>query len=152
MFVYRVKELEELINGCFERMDSWKESFWIIYQVSCRQDCTLLDDNIIKRLFQCIHTNEDFIDIKCMVPILRTFGNIIAMDISGYSANEFVTELQQEGTIIRNILMTNRQVNVNDECAWLLGNVFIALKITEINENSSLSIEDFNKICNYFLV
>lgn len=133
-------------------MNLWKESFWIVYQISCRQDCALLDTNLIKRLFYCIQTNEDFIDLKCLVPILRTFGNVIAIDSSGYSANEFIIGLQNEGFTIRNILLKNRQLNLNDECAWLLGNLFNVLKITDITENSLINTEHFEKICNYFFV
>lgn len=132
-------------------MDSWKESFWIVYQISCHQDCALLDENIIKRLFNCIHTDEDIIDIKCLVSILRTFGNVIAMHNNHCTANEFIIGLQKEGSIIRNILIKNRQINLNDECAWLLGNVFKVLKINDLND-SCLITENFDEICNYLFV
>lgn len=148
----RTEELNRLLNICFERLNSWKESFWIIYQISCRQDCVVLEKHHLKRLFHSIHTDEDFIDIKCLVPILRTFGNIISMDSSGCAANEFITGLQNYGVVIRHILINNRHVNLNDECAWLLGNVFNVLKITNLNENGSFIVDNFKEICNYFFI
>lgn len=132
-------------------MNSWKESYWVIYQISCRQDCALLDENLIKHLFDCIHTNEDIIDIKCLVSILRTFGNVIGMNKNDYSANEFIIGLQKEGSIIKNILINNRQINLNNECAWLLGNVFNVLKINNLKD-SCLVTENFDEICNYLFV
>lgn len=112
----------------------------------------MLDKNLIKRLFQCIHTDEDILDIKCIVSILRTFGNVIAMDTSGNSANEFIIRIQNERSVIRNILIKNRQVNLNNECAWLLGNVYNVLKCTENENNSSSIINNYNEICNYLFV
>lgn len=147
----RTEELQKLLHICFERLNSWKESFWIVYQISCREDCTLIDENVVKRLFSYIHTDED-VDIKCLVAILRTLSNIIALDNSGYSANEFIFGLRNEGFIIRNILIRNRQVNLNDECAWLLGNVFNVLKITEFSDNCYFTLENFVEICNYLIV
>lgn len=152
MFVNRIEELNKLMYVCFERLTSWKESFWIVYQISCRQDCALLDENLIKRLFFCIHSDEDILDVKYLVPILRTFGNIIAMDSSGYFANEFIIGLRNEGSVIRNILIKHRWVNLNDECAWLLGNVFNVLKMTGLHENSNLVQENFDEICDYLLI
>lgn len=150
----RVEELNRLLHICFERINSWKESFWIVYQISCRQDCTktLIDKHYIKCLFSYIHENEDIIDIKCLVAILRTFGNIIAVDNSGYSANEFIFGLQNEKYILRNILIRNKQVNLNDECAWLLGNVLNVLQITEFNDGCSLTPENFDEMCKYLFV
>lgn len=111
----------------------------------------MLDKNVIKRLFLCIQNDEYILDIKCIVSILRTFGNIIAMDTSGNSAEEFIIGLQDKGLVIRNILIQNRHVNLNNECAWLLGNVCNVLKFT-VNENSSLVLNNFNDICNYLFV
>jgi len=98
--------------------------------------------------------NEDIIDITCLVPILRTFSNIIAVDDTGHSAYVFLYALlREEGSIIRNILINNRDINLNDECAWLLGNAFNALSITELNGNDRLTqAETFDEICNYLLV
>jgi len=152
VFVIRAGELNELLHVCFERLNSWKESFWIVYQISCRQDCALLDEHLIKRLFYCIHTDKDIIDIKCLVAVLRTFGNIIAMDTNDRSANEFIVGLQNEGSVIRNILLQNRQINLNNECAWLLGNVFNVLKINGLSENDCSYIKKFDEICNYLFV
>lgn len=112
----------------------------------------MLSENLIKHLFLCLSTDEVIIDIKCLVPILRTFSNIIAVDNKGNSAKEFIIGLQTEGSTIKNILVKNQHVNLNDECAWLLGNVFKVLKITDPNENGSLSTENLNEICNYFFV
>lgn len=91
-------------------------------------------------------------DIKCVVAILRTLSNIIAVDYSGYSANEFILWLINEGYIIRNILMKNRKINLNDECAWLLGNVCNVLKITEFRDDCCLTTENFEEIYNYLFV
>jgi len=124
-----------------------------VYQISCRKDCALMDENLIKHLFYCIQTDEDFIDMKCLVPILRTFGNIIAMDNSGSSANELIIGLRNHGSAIRNILLKNRHLNLNDECAWLLGNVFNKLQITDVNKISYfVSADDFDEICNYLFI
>lgn len=150
-FCFRVEELNRLLNVCFERQNSWKESFWIVYQISCRQDCAFLDQHIIKHLFYCINKDEDFIDLKCLVPILRTCSNIIAMDNSGCSAYEFLTGLQKKGTIINNILIKNRHVNLNNECAWLLGNLFNVLKVNNLNDSRFLSI-NLEVICDYLLI
>lgn len=152
MFFFRIEDLKNLLNICVERSNLWKESFWIIYQISSRQDCALLNENLIKHLFRCLSADEDIVDIKCLVPILRTFGNVIAVDNGGYSANEFIIGLKTEGSAIKNILVKNRHVNLNDECAWLLGNVLKVLNITNLNENGSLSAENLNEICNYFFV
>lgn len=133
-------------------MDSWKESFWIVYQISCRQDCAFLDERLIKHLFYCIHTDENSIGIKYLVPILRTLGNTIAMDSSGCLANEFIVGLRNEGTVIRNILLQNRQINLNYECAWLLGNVLNVLKINDLNKNDCLTVQNFNEICDCLFV
>ncbi|VVC33072.1 Armadillo-type fold,Armadillo-like helical [Cinara cedri] len=153
-YIYHLKneELNELLHICLERLNSWNESFWIVYQISCRQDCAMLDQNLIKRLFLCIHTDEDMLDIKCIVSIIRTFGNIIAMDNSGNSANEFIIGLHNEGSVIRNILIKNRHINLNNECAWLLGNVYNVLKFTENEINSSSATNNFSDICNYLIV
>lgn len=123
-----------------------------MYQISCRQDCALLDTNLIKRLFFSIHKDEDIIDIKCIVAILRTIGNIIAKDNSSLSANEFILGLKSNGPFIKNILIKNRQINLNDECAWVLGNVLNALQITELHKNNSVTVDDLNEICNYLFV
>jgi len=98
--------------------------------------------------------SEDFIDITCLVPILRTFGNIIAKDWSDNSANVFIYTIQnKKGSIIRNILINNRDINLNDECAWLLGNAFKAIHFTELSGNNhSKKAELFDKICDYFLL
>jgi len=98
--------------------------------------------------------NEDIVDITCLVPILRTFGNIIAHDYTGHSAYVFLYALlREEGSIIRNILINNRDINLNYECAWLLGNAFKALNITELNGNDHLTqTETFDEICNYLLI
>lgn len=148
-FYIRINELNKLLYVCFERLHLWKESFWIVYQISCRQDCDVLNETTIKRLFSYIHTDEDIIDIKSLVPILRIFGNIVAKDHSGRSAIEFITGLQNDGPVIKTILIKNRQINLNDECAWLLGNV---LKVTELNNNISLVTEHFDEFCNYLLI
>jgi len=97
---------------------------------------------------------EDIIDITCLVPILRTFSNIIAHDSTGHSAYVFLYALLREkGSIIRNILINNRDINLNDECAWLLGNAFNALNINALNGNDHLThTETFDKICDCFLV
>jgi len=97
--------------------------------------------------------NED-IDITCLVPILRTFSNIIANDSTGHSASAFLYSLLYEkGLIIRNILINNRDINLNDECAWLLGNAFNELNIDELNGNFHLTrTKNFDKICEYLLV
>lgn len=87
--------------------------------------------------------------MKCLVPILRTCGNIVAIDHSIRSAKEFITGLQNEGYIIRNILIKNRHINMNDECAWLLGNV---LKVIELNENMCLVTDHFDEFCNYLFI
>lgn len=144
-------ELTKLLYVCFEHIHLWKESLWIVYQISCRQDCDILDKTIIKRLFSYIH-KEKIIDIKSLVSILRTFGNIVAKDQSGCSAIEFITGLQNDGSVIKNILIQNKQINLNDECAWLLGNVFNVLKVTEHNENINLVIEHFDEFCNYLFI
>lgn len=133
-------------------MNSWKESYWIVYQISCRRDCALLDENLIKRLFYCIHIDEDIIDIKCLVSILRTFGNVIAMNNNDYLANEFIIGLRKEGSIIKNILIKNRQINLNNECAWLLGNILNVLKINDLNDKSCLVTANFDEICSYLFV
>lgn len=152
-FFYRIEDLNELLNVCFERLNSWKESYWIIYQLSCREECSLQNKNVIKRLFHCISTDEEFLDIKCIVPALRTFGNIIAIDSSDYSTNELIIGLKKDGIIIKNILIKNRQVNLNNECAWLLGNVLNVLKITEFKKDTCLvSKEDLNEIFNYLII
>jgi len=150
IYQLKVQELNTLLHICCERLNSWKESFWIVYQISCRQDCALLDTNLIKRLFHCLHQNEDIIDVKCLVSILRTFGNIISMDSSGYSANEFIIGLESEGSIIKTILIRNRQINLTDECAWLLGNVLNVLKVTDLNAYTCLVLNKFNNFCDYF--
>lgn len=149
---FRIEELNKLLHVCFDRLNSWKESFWIVYQISCRQDCALLNKNLIKRLFICIQTNEDIIDIKCLVAILRTIGNIVAKDNSIDSANEFMDGLKNNGPFIRNILIKNRLINLNDECAWVLGNVFNALQINKLHKNNCVTADDLNEICNYFFV
>jgi len=86
------------------------------------------------------------------VPILRTFSNIIAVDNNGCSANEFIAGLRSEGPVIRNILLQNKQINLNNECAWLLGNVFNILKNNDLEKNNCSIIENFDEICNYFFV
>lgn len=123
-----------------------------MYQISCCHDCALLDTNLIKRLFFSVQIDEDIIDIKCLVAILRTIGNIIAKDNSSYSANEFIIGLKNNGPFIRNILIKNRQINLNDECAWVLGNVFNVLQITELCNNNYITPDDFNEICSYLFV
>lgn len=151
--VCRVEEINKLLNVCFERLNSWKESIWIIYQISCCQVCTLLDENTIKRLFDYIQTDEDIIDMKCIVPILRTFSNIIATSTNGSSANEFIIGLRKHGYIFKNILIKNRHINLNDECAWLLGNVFNMLQITDVSKiNCLVSSGNFDEICNYLFI
>jgi len=98
--------------------------------------------------------NEDIIDITCLVPILRTFSNIIVLDNTGHSALVLLYALLREkGSIIRNLLINNRDINLNYECAWLLGNAFNALKITELNGKDHLTqTETFDEICSYLLV
>jgi len=98
--------------------------------------------------------NEDIIDITCLVPILRTFSNIIAQDSTGHSAYVFLYALlREEGIIIRNILINNRDINLNDECAWLLGNAFNALNINELNGNDHLTqTKTFDEICERLLL
>lgn len=145
-------DLNKLLLACFERLTTWKESFWIVYQISCCQDIGSHDSECMDRLLSALR--EDIIDTTCLVPILRTFSNIIAKDFTNSLANVFIYGLQhEEGFIIRNILINNRDLNLNDECAWLLGNVFKSLNITELNENGhSMNTETFNEICNYFLI
>ncbi|XP_025416317.1 uncharacterized protein LOC112687677 isoform X2 [Sipha flava] len=152
-YIYQleIEELNKLLLVCFERLNFWKESFWIVYQISCRHDCDLLNANLIKQLFFSVQ-DEDIIDIKCLVAILRTIGNIVAKDNSSYSANEIIIGLKNSGPFIRNILIKNRQINLNDECAWVLGNVFNVLQITELHNNNYITAEDFNEICNYLFV
>lgn len=151
IYVNRSDDLIKLVDVCFKRLNTWKESFWILYQISCCQHHAL-HSKYISSFFDCMHTDKDIIDIKCLVPILRTCGNIIASDHTCKSANEFIAGLQREGSFVRNILIKNRHINLNDECAWLLGNVFNALKITDLNANGCLSTETFDEICDYLLV
>ncbi|CAI6368538.1 unnamed protein product [Macrosiphum euphorbiae] len=148
----KIDDLHKLLLACYERLNTWKESFWIVYQISCCQQIELHNSECMERLLNTL--NEDIIDITCLVPILRTFSNIIAHDSTGHSAYKFLYALLREkGSIIRNILINNRNINLNDECAWLLGNAFNALNIRELNGNDHLThTETFDEICDYLLV
>lgn len=152
IYINRIEDLNKLLHVCYERLNTWKESFWIVYQISCCPKIELDNSECMRRLLSTL--NEDIIDITCLVPILRTFSNIIALDSTGHSAYVFLYALlQEEGSIIRNILINNRDINLNDECAWLLGNAFNALSIYELNGNDHLThTETFDKICDNLLV
>jgi len=147
-------DLHVLYHVCLDRMDTWKETFWIVYQISCRQVCTCRcrNEHLVKRLFSSIHTDDNSIGIKHLVPILRTFGNTVAMDSSGCSAKDFIVGLRNEGSVIKNILLQNRHINLNEECAWLLGNVLNVLKINDLNNNDCLTAQQFDEICNCLFV
>uniref|UniRef100_A0A2S2P563 IBB domain-containing protein n=1 Tax=Schizaphis graminum TaxID=13262 RepID=A0A2S2P563_SCHGA len=142
-----IDDLNKLLHVCYKRLSTWKDSFWIVYQISCCQDSALKDSKCIDHLLDALH--EDIIDITCLVPILRTISNIIAKDSTNLSAITFLIGLKtEEGSIIRNILINNRNINLNDECAWLLGNAFKAVGLNEQN----LTDRTFNKVCNYLLI
>lgn len=119
-----------------------------MYQISCCQDSGLKDSDCINYLLDAL--NEDIIDITCLVPILRTFGNIIAKDSTDNSAHKFLHRLQHgEGSTIRDILINNSGYDLSDECAWLLGNAFKAIRM---NETIMKNTKVFEKVCGYFLV
>jgi len=119
-----------------------------VYQISCFQDSGLKDSDCIYNLLDAL--TEDIIDITCLVPILRTFGNIIAKDSTDNSAHKFLHRLPHgEGSIIRDILINNSNYDLSDESAWLLGNAFNAIKMSEINTKKTKA---FEKICGYFLL
>jgi hypothetical protein len=146
-YVIRIDDLNKLLHVCYKRLSTWKDSFWIVYLISCCQDPALKDSKCIDRLLDALH--EDIIDITCLVPILRTFSNIIAKDSTNSSALTFLIGLKtEEGSIIRNILINNRNINLNEECAWLLGNAFKAVGLNELN----LTDRTFDKVCNYLLI
>ncbi|XP_015373893.1 PREDICTED: uncharacterized protein LOC107168868 [Diuraphis noxia] len=148
----QIEDLNKLLLACYERLNTWKESFWIVYQISCYRGMILHHSECMEHLLNAL--NEDIIDITCLVPILRTFSNIIALDSTGHSALVLLYALLREkGFNIRNILINNRDINLNYECAWLLGNAFNALKITELNGYDHLTqTETFDEICSYLLV
>lgn len=104
----------------------------------------------MKNLFNHINTDVEEIDFKCLVAILRTLSNVIAIDNTGHSANEFIFWLRNKGNYIRYNLIRNANYNLNDECAWLLGNVFNVLKITE--NNCCFTTEDVDLIFHYLFI
>jgi len=119
-----------------------------VYQISCFQDSGLKDSDCIYYLLDAL--TEDIIDITCLVPMLRTFGNIIAKDSTDNSAHQFLHRLRyEEGSIIRDILINNSDYDLSEECAWLLGNAFKAIRMSEIITKKTKA---FEKICGYFLV
>ncbi|XP_050436355.1 uncharacterized protein LOC126843087 [Adelges cooleyi] len=148
----KIEILNDLLQTCLERSKTWKESFWIIYQISCRQDFALHDDHLMRHLLNSIHSDDELVDIKFLIPILRTFGNIIALDQSNNSANTFLFALKSQGPIIRHILIQNKSINLSNECAWLLGNVFNSLHINNFNDNNVINADYFEEVCSYFFV
>lgn len=143
-----IDDLNKLLHVCYKRLNTWRESFWIVYQISCFQDSGLKDSDCIYHLLDAL--TADIIDITCLVPILRTFGNIITKDSTDNSAHKFLNRLQHgEGSIIRDILINNSDYDLSDECAWLLGNAFKAIRMSEI---LGKKIKAFEEICGYFLV
>lgn len=132
---------------CVKLSDTWKESFWIIYQISCHENLNFFNEDLIKHLFDSIHSEEN-IDIVCLVPILRTLGNIVQAVRSDLK-KKILVELKTKGPSIRNILLKNKQINLNKECAWLLGNVLNSLNISSL---SNVYILDFKEMCSYFFI
>ncbi|XP_025195334.1 uncharacterized protein LOC112594642 [Melanaphis sacchari] len=140
-----IDDLNKLLYVCYKRLTTWKFSFWIVYQISCRQDTDLINSQCMRRLFHAL--TEDIIDIECLVPILRTFGNIIAKDSTNRSVSLFLVGLlHEQGLIIRDILINNREIDLRDECAWLLGNTLNSLKANKI---LLANTEKFDELCSY---
>ncbi|XP_050537144.1 uncharacterized protein LOC126903168 [Daktulosphaira vitifoliae] len=143
----KIEPLVELLHLCVKLSDTWKESFWIIYQISCLENSKLFYEDLMKHLFNLIHS-DICTDIVCLVPILRTLGNIVQALSSDLRKN-FLVELKSKGPSIQNILLKNKQIDLSKECAWLLGNVLNSLNVNSIN---NVIIFDFEEICSYLFV